>query len=175
MRVRRLSFPRVKRGLLEAKPGQISHPALPDLASVTSGPLFFAGAATTLPDFSLLPVGGSARRGHNNGGPQGPLCHWLMAAETSPGWQVGAPATSPYARYRWKEKPKSESSGPRRWEMPEVLAAPVEAPPQSCQIAPFFTATDNVPENPRPSFSSSKRMVRFAPTPEKERERELVY
>jgi hypothetical protein len=24
---------------------------------------------------------------------QGPVCHWLMAAETSPGWQVGAPAT----------------------------------------------------------------------------------
>lgn len=33
-------------------------------------------------------VGGSARSGHN-GGPQGPLCHWLMAAETSPGCQVG--------------------------------------------------------------------------------------
>ena len=29
--------------------------------------------------------GSGARRGHN-GGPQGPLCHWLMAAETSPGW-----------------------------------------------------------------------------------------
>jgi hypothetical protein len=28
--------------------------------------------------------GNGARRGHN-GGPQGPLCHWLMAAETSPG------------------------------------------------------------------------------------------
>jgi hypothetical protein len=36
-------------------------------------------------------VGGSARRGHN-GGPQGPLCQWLMSAETSPGWQVSAPA-----------------------------------------------------------------------------------
>jgi hypothetical protein len=36
-------------------------------------------------------VGGGGRTGHN-GGPQGPLCHWLMAAETSPGWQVGAPA-----------------------------------------------------------------------------------
>ena len=38
-----------------------------------------------------LIVGGSARRGHD-GGPQGPLCHWLMAAETSPGWQVSTPA-----------------------------------------------------------------------------------
>jgi hypothetical protein len=37
-------------------------------------------------------VDGSARRGQN-GGPQGPLCHWLMAAETSPDWQVGAPTT----------------------------------------------------------------------------------
>ena len=36
-------------------------------------------------------VGGSARRGHN-GGPQEPLYRWLMAAETSTGWQVSAPA-----------------------------------------------------------------------------------
>jgi hypothetical protein len=37
-------------------------------------------------------AGGSGRKGQN-GGLQGPLCHWLMAAETSTGWQVGVPAT----------------------------------------------------------------------------------
>jgi hypothetical protein len=49
------------------------------------------------------PVGGSVRRGQN-GGPQGPLYHRLMAAEISPGWQIGAQAPSPYPSYCSKEK-----------------------------------------------------------------------
>jgi len=67
-------------------------------------------------------VGGSARRG-NKGGPQGPLCPWLMVAETSPrlaGWGVGGLTVR---ELPLQGKLQSESSGARLGELPEVVAA----------------------------------------------------
>jgi hypothetical protein len=48
-----------------------------------------------LNDRSFLALLGEGAKvaGAKGAGAKGPLCHWLMAAETSPGRQVGGPAT----------------------------------------------------------------------------------